>query len=492
MKKGNLKVANQLSMMIVITIVIQIFLLVKNSILAANFGVGVEIDSFNFTTNLSNFVFSFIGAGISTVVIPYLKDSKDRKSINIFITIVFLIAIILATIIIMFRREVVLLLGGDSSVKFIEISSNLLFITIGIGLLSSFNTLSTSLLEFNEFFVRQKIVNLIATVISVTVLLLLTDFTIYVYAILIALIATINLVFNLIYLKNTDFKYKISFNINDETFKNMIFLMGPVLFSTGLYQFTVLIDTLIAARLDTGSISILNYSNTIVAMFNMLILTNLTTYFYPKLVKADSKLESQNKLSDYLIIINTLLFFFVTVFFLLGREGIELLYQRGNFTDKDTQIVFIGALIYMLQLPVNGTRDLLYKYFYIEKNTKAPFVNSIIVSILNLVISLVLVSVLGLYGVILGTVLAGYISLFTITNKFNKLFGILFSLKIFSREIFKIIISSLVSFIIVYIMKVNIVLTSPVISIIVYGTFTLVTYAILLKILKSKIFSIKI
>ena len=110
---NNKKAGNQLILMVVITILTQGFLLIKNSLLASNFGVGVEIDAFNFVTNLSNFIFSFIGAGVGTVLIPFMREKKDRRSVNIFITAIYLLGIILAIAIFLFRGQIIQILGGN-------------------------------------------------------------------------------------------------------------------------------------------------------------------------------------------------------------------------------------------------------------------------------------------------------------------------------------------------------------------------------------------
>lgn len=492
MRKEKNQVANQLIMMITITIITQVFLLLKNSILAANFGVGIEIDTFNFSMNISNFTFSFVGAGISSVLLPYLKEKKHKKSIDVFITIIFSLAILLAILLLIMRQPLVALLSGNPSEQFVNMASTLLFFTVISGLFNSLNTLASNILEFNDFFVRQKIVNMLSTAIAVSFLVWVTDFSVYVYAGTFVFIALINASLDTFFLRKTDFSYRVNFDVTNSTFQKMMKSMGPAIFGTGVYQLSVLTDTLIASRLPTGSISVLNFSNTIVSMVNMLILTNLTSYFYPRLVKKNTIDERQKGLSDYLLIVNALLCLIVVGFFLIGFEGIQLLYQRGSFSSNDTQLVFIGAAIYMFQLPVNGSRDLFYKYFYAEGNTLTPFFNSILVSGLNLIISLILVNIFGLYGVILGTVLASYISLIAISKKMGKIHSILFDFKAFSIEIIKILFSSAGTLIIVFLLKGLIGIQSPIISILLFGTLSVIIFVIILKIIKSKLFSIKI
>lgn len=297
---------------------------------------------------------------------------------------------------------------------------------------------------------------------------------------------------NAFFTRKIDFKYRPNLDLKDQTFKEMVQLMYPAVLSTGVYQLSVLIDTLIAARLPEGSISVLNYSNTIVAMFNMLILTNLSTYFYPKLIQKDSEQERQDSLVDYVLVVSGILCFFVVAFVLVGREGISILYQRGEFNAEDTQVVFFASLLYLLQLPANGIRELMYKYFYAQRNTYFPFVNSIMVSLLNFVFSIILVLFFGVYGVIAGTVFAGYFSLVNITRGFAQKFSVLVSGRMVMIELGKILLTSVLTVFIALTIKSLLPLTNVFVSIVVYGSLTLLIFLILLKVLRSAIYEVRI
>lgn len=490
--QNNRKVANQLAMMILVSFITQIFMLLKNSLLAANFGLGVELDAFNFTINISNFIYSFVGAGIATVLVPYLREKENKLAINTFISIVYLIAILLAVVMVNLRGPIVALLSGEADSVFFDMATRLLFFTIITGFLNSFVTLCSSILEFNGFFVRQKIMVLVNAILVVFFLLLGSSVTIYYFAGVTAFIAVLNVCVHIYFLRGTEFEYRLKLNVTNNTFRQMVRLMVPAVLSTGVYQLSVLVDTLIAARLPAGSISTLNYANAVVSMFNLLILANLTSYFYPRLVKKETLVESQKSLADYLLVINALLVLIVAMFFLVGKEGIVILYQRGSFTPEDTSLVFTCAIIYILSLPINGARDLLYKFFYIQKNTKSPFLNSILVSILNLIISVILSLFIGLYGVVLGTVISAYISLYAICKKFNHSFTVLFDMKSFINENLKIMSAMGLSLLLTFPIKSMLGFTNPFVVIILYGLLGTGIYIGVLFLTKSKLFKIEL
>ena len=75
--------------MILLTIVTQVFMLLKGSLIAAKFGINTDLDAFNFANSIAGFAYSFIGSGISTILMPNLSDDNNKRSINTFISVLY-------------------------------------------------------------------------------------------------------------------------------------------------------------------------------------------------------------------------------------------------------------------------------------------------------------------------------------------------------------------------------------------------------------------
>ena len=487
----NKKVIRQLNLMVILTLITQVFILIKNAIVAAYFGVGIELDSFNLANRVSTFVYSFIGAGVSTVIIPYLKDKANRKSVEIFISITYSISFLLLILMLILKDPIILFTSGSNNNYFIDISTNIFMFTIITGFFNSLIQLIKALLEFNGFFNIQKLIVLITTILSV-VLLIIAGANIYYYAIILLILAVLGTIIHIYYLKKVDFSFNFNFNYRNNGFKEMMRLLLPTILSTGVYQISLLIDTMIAARLDVGSISILSYSSSIISMVNMLLLTNLTSFFYPRLVKIDSILERQVKLSNYILLINAIMLVIFIMFYSVGQDGISILFERGKFSSDNTNLVYLCSLILAISLPSNAVRDLMYRYFYMNKDTFTPFVNSIVISMNNIVISLILSYYIGIFGVVLGTVISSYLSLIFIVTRFTKKFKILFDKKEFVKENLKIIIVSITTLLVLLVFKSILVIDNSIIAILVYITLIILIFITLLKLTKSKLFNINL
>ena len=89
-----------LGLMIIITGITQVLTLMKSSLVAGIFGTGVEIDAYNLANSIVSFLFGFIAAGISTVIIPNYVRKTDRRNVDSFITMLYgLIALIVGILI---------------------------------------------------------------------------------------------------------------------------------------------------------------------------------------------------------------------------------------------------------------------------------------------------------------------------------------------------------------------------------------------------------
>lgn len=477
--------------MVLLTIITQVFILIKSAIVASYFGISAELDAFNLANRISTFIYSFIGAGISTVIIPYLRDRINTKSINIFISVVYTAGFLLLLLMVILRKEIIIVASGSNSNYFIILAANILIFTALTGFINALIQLAKGLLEFNDKFNIQKLIVLFSNIILV-ILLLIGNQNIYYYAFVVLLAAILNLAFHGLFLKKTNYKFSINYDLKDQGFKEMMVLFIPTMLSTGVYQISLLIDTLIAARLPIGSISILNYSNTIISMINLLLLGNITSFVYPKLVKKNNNRDRQSSLVNYILLVNVLMCLLILIFYSSGREGISLLFERGEFDSENTKIVYLIALILTISLPTNAIRDLLYRYFYMNKDTFTPFTNSIMISVLNIVFSLLLSMYIGLYGVVIGTVLSSLISLILISIRFKRKFPVYFNTKTIFIENGKIIIITLLSLIASMVFKHIFYVDNIILGLIIYSAFSLLIFVILLKILRSKIFKIEL
>lgn len=489
--KSNNKELRKLSIMIIITLITQAVTLIKTSITAASFGATVEMDAFNFANSIGTFIFSFIGTGVTTVLIPAIINKKNNKTINNFITILYGISVICVVAVFVSRKFIVTTFSNGSD-KFITITCSIMLITL---LSQFFNTILgvfNAVFQCKEKFNVPKYITLATTVILTLLVILNKNLSIYEYAFYIFITAVLNVIIQGIFVYKYNFRYKMTINLKDRELRGMIKIFIPTVFSSGLYQISLLIDSMISSSLGEGQISILTYSNTIMTMINSLLIGNLMMYIYPKITKSINTKNEQKQLFDYVIFFNAIMFLMVAGFVIVGKDAISILYERGKFNSSITNIVYTCSLIYIIGLPINVVRDIIYRYFYAKGNTMVTFNNSLYASILKIIISIVLANIIGIYGIIIGTLITSIFSLTSILKKMNKEYKINIDKKYFIKENIKIIITTCITIITLLFAESVLKINNIILNLFVYGILTIIIYLIILNLFRSKVKEIKL
>ena len=239
---------------------------------------------------------------------------------------------------------------------------------------------------------------------------------------------------------------------------------------------SLLIDSMIATLLSTGMITILGYASQISSMVSTIIVGNLLLYIYPKIAKRVQVNGQQNLFWDQAQGLHAIVCLMIAGFVCVGKEAVFALLNRGKFSAEACETVFYAAAFYIFGQGTSIIRDMVYRYFYALGNTKIPAQNSVLVSICNIVLSLILVKLIGFFGIVLGTVAASFVSLSVIMYRFHRAVG-------FSKKVTHIIGSFLANYavaiitaILVYITKLLLPIDNNLLALFLFGIEVVVIY----------------
>lgn len=490
-KNQNKKQAIQLILMIVLTCVSQVVALYKSRFTAVNFGATDYMDAYNFSLEIATFIFSFVVGGVTTVIIPAYVKKKSPQVINTFITVTYGSIILLTFGILLLRFPLLSLLTGRGG-DFSAIASDFLIISFIIQGITAFLAVTSAYYQCENRYNIPKFIVLLANLVVLFVLLSGKVNNIYSYFFLLVFGAVLNLFLDVVFAFRLGFKFKPCFEIKNKEFQQLMMIFLPTLLSSGIYKLQTMVATTIATNLAEGQVTILGYASQIITMVNTVIIGNLTVYIYPKIV---AQLKSNNILIyfwDYCILFHGILTLLIAGFINVGFEGMSLLFFGGKFTLSNVQSLYLCATIFIFGQQFNIVRDLVYRYFYANGNTKETFKNSVIVSILNIVLSLSLVGILGVYGIVIGTVLAGLFSLIMIVLRFKKMFGLGLKFKLVLVEMGKNILAMFGTVLLIQWLKSVFVVENSIVAILIYGIMTVIIYVGLVLLLQTKMTKVKL
>ena len=412
----------RLSLMIVLSCMLQVVSLMKSSVVAGRFGVTSAMDSFNFANSIATFIFSFVIAGVSTVVIPCYVKRGNRKYTDAFLTAIFIGITAIAALVLLLRIPLITVITGRN-VEFVKLAGNIMVILICSDWFSVFTSVTSAYFQYAEKYNIPKVISLITQSGVVLLLIFNTNISVLGYAGIVGAEIILNSLMDIIFAVKSGWRYKPVFSVKDTETRKLLKMFAPILLSTGVYQISLMVDSAIASRLNTGDISVLNYAHQISSMINTLLVNNLLVYFYPKLVQDIENNREQNTFWEKTYFFHAIMCLVIAGFAVIGHEGISVLFEHGEFHAQATGTVFVLSLIYISGLQFNVIRDLIYRYFYSCSDTKSPTMNSIMATLVNIVTSLILVKFIGIYGIVIGTAVASIISMISIMIRFKIQFG---------------------------------------------------------------------
>ena len=193
----------------------------------------------------------------------------------------------------------------------------------------------------------------------------------------------------------------------------IVTLMIPTLFAASVTQVNLLVDTLIASFLQTGSISWLYFSNRLVEFPLGVFGIALATVILPSLSAGHTGSDDTafNKTLDW-----ALRWVFIVALpaagglILLGAPLLTTLFQYNEFSQYDVHMAARSLVAYAVGLPAFILIKVLSSGFFSKQDTKTPVKIAVVAMLANIVLNLLLVFPLAHAGLALATSLSACIN----------------------------------------------------------------------------------
>lgn len=377
---------------IIISMGIQVFGLIRSLVLAKNFGADSTLDAFYLANVFTISIFSIISSSITTIIIPELNSDRDHKEeknyIASYLTVITLISITISIVIF-----IILLLGRNSITSQFNSKVQGLFILITLVLLISQQfriqtSFSVAVFQNEGHYIIPRIMDLIPAALPVIYLLSVHNSNI----IILALITAVSYVVETIILNSLQNRINSGYSptlkvVFDDNLKGMLGRTVPIFLSSAIFQLQIVISNYFAGTFGKGYITLLSNTNQIMGMIQSLFILNLINMIYPRLVREikNNLKTGLLKMADYINLTNFIVIILVWGYIVLGHDLIQLIFVRGKFTLSNADIVYNFSLILGISLPFTVIRDYFYRLYYSIGDTRKPMVNSIQTVMFNLI-----------------------------------------------------------------------------------------------------------
>ncbi len=327
------------------------------------------------------------------------------------ITLMSVLTIITTLIGVSFSGSIAQAFSGSYDESAIELTSLLIKITFPFVLFISLWAIYCSILNSFSFFFIPALSPLIINLSTITGIFLSKFFTPAILGpsfgfILGGFLQLILLVFYA--RKKVSFKYRISFNFRMVKKFLPFFLISSI--TPAINQINSLIDVKVGTDLGVGVVSSLQYAMRLYQLPLGIFGVAVATVAFPNIAELINTKKIKEAARTIWEATSTMFFYIfpsTVALFLLGKDMIVLLFERGMFTPDDTMKVSTILMGFSLGLLFYSGYNVLSKSFFAEKKPMIPTLVSFLMVGTNIVLDIVLGYSMGPVGIALATSIAG-------------------------------------------------------------------------------------
>lgn len=395
------------------TVVVKAVAVVKELIVAAQFGTANELDAFLIALIIPSVMVNVIADSFNSALIPiYIKvrEQEGKQAAQKLFS-----SAVVGSIGLLVVATLLLILGSSFylpyitsgfSPKKLELTYYLLWTISPMILISGINATWHAILNAGERFVLIALTPILTP--AVTIILLLTMKALGVFNLPVGMV--LGQLFEMAIVGRALYGQGVSlvpkwhgFDHNlSQIFSQYLPMMGAAFFMTS----SGLIDQSMAAMLPSGSISALGYGEKIITLPIVIANTALSAAVIPYF----SKMFAQNdwkglrrSLDTYLGLIFTATIPLVGFILLFSEQIVRILLQRGSFTAENTLLVAQIQACFALQIPFYISCILVVRLSSTLQMGKILMWGSVANMIVNVSLNYLLMQWLGVAGIALST-----------------------------------------------------------------------------------------
>ncbi|WP_394176969.1 murein biosynthesis integral membrane protein MurJ [Thalassotalea litorea] len=418
------------------TLISRILGLVRDVVIARFMGTDAGADVFFFANKIPNFLRRLFAEGaFAQAFVPVLSEYQEQAdsqqqtreliakvsgTLGVLLTIVTLVGVIASPVLVAlfgFGWFLDWIQGGPGAEKF-ELASLLLKITFPYLWFISLTALAGAILNTIGKFAAAAFTPVLLNVSIIIAAMIGADYfaePAFALAWGVFFGGLIQFLFQIPFLLKANALVKPSWGWRHPGVQKIRKLIIPALFGVSVTQINLLLDTLIASFLVTGSISWLYYADRLLEFPLGLFGIGIATVILPSLSRLHSKQNPQefsSTLSWALRVVSLLGWPALAGLMILAQPIIMVLFMRGEFSQHDVSQVSMALYAYLCGLLSFMFIKVLAPGYYARQDTKTPVKIGIKAMVANMAFNLALAPVFGYVGLALATAMSATLNAF--------------------------------------------------------------------------------
>jgi putative peptidoglycan lipid II flippase len=211
------------------------------------------------------------------------------------------------------------------------------------------------------------------------------------------------------------FSWRLFIDVYDKNLRKILKMMVPRTLSLAIAQINLVVITVIASTMTSGSLTVFNFANNLQSFPIGIFGISFAVAAFPAL--SASAFDQKKLVSHFSYAFRQILFFIIpsTVLLItLRAQIIRVVLGTGAFSWRDTLLTIDSLGFFALSLFAQATIPLLVRVFYARQNSKTPFYIGLVVVIMNVFLSLFFGKRMGVAGLALAFSLSSVFNFMTL------------------------------------------------------------------------------
>lgn len=409
---------------------------VKQMIVASTFGATVETDLINLSQNAVSDIQYILSQALITAIISmyiHIQQADDASlknshafagdSINAFA----LLSVGLTVVMMFFSGVLAKVLAPSYSYELRMRLSHYLRIYSTLILLFTLNCIFIAILSANKNFIPEQLVNFNTSVITIAVVLVFS-YVLGEKSLVVSCFAYT--IWNTVFLGIICRKHIKIYARNPSKNPDVIQLFKmvvPLLLGYSLIYVNQMVDRMLVTGLGAGVITSLSYASVLSNLITAFITTFCSIIFsyITSEISARNYKAASNIVSLSVKLLSCVFMPISLTFVICSHEIVSIVYGRGAFDANAVSSAALALKGYAVMFVPVILREVYSRFQYAFQDTKKPMINGSIGIIGNIILSIILCRILGVYGVALATSISVIISavcnMFTAKDKTKDL-----------------------------------------------------------------------
>jgi putative peptidoglycan lipid II flippase len=423
---GEGRIARNTAIFSIATGVSRIAGLVREIVAASFFGTTGSASAFTLAFQIPNLISNlFAQAALSAAFVPVftelLQQGRRREAFRLASTLFWIMLIVLGAITAFFVLAAGLIMPLFTGPKFGPALDTL---TVGLSqvlfpvvLLLGLTGLLVGILQSYDHFTVPAFAPAVWNLVIIVLLVVLhSDFhgahAIYAYAIAILAATFVQLAMVAGALGRIDFRLQPHIDWHDPRVRRVFTLMLPVTIGLGIVNLDQLINSVFGTLVSEEAPRAIENAFRVYMLPQGMFSVAVATVLFPTLSRMAARRDAaqmRRTLGTGMRQINLLLIPAAAFIVVLATPIVRLLYERGHFDARSTELVSVALFWFAFSLPFGGLNLLLTRTFFALQRPWIPTSLAAVNIVVDIVVSVGLYRPLGIAGLIIGTVAANVV-----------------------------------------------------------------------------------